>query len=111
MRASMAVREHGLQITQPKRDTTGCRFKAIVSVILCNMHKYCAPTALNAWAMVVAKHNDNIVKPVIAAKLFCTCGIRMSDQAVVVCITRRVAPAVRWLDRAHTVAPCQCRPE
>src|SRR5262249_9841023 len=53
---------------------------------------------------VITEHNDNIVEAVLAPEPLTTRGVRQGHFAVVITVTRSVAPSAGWAERCHREA-------
>ena len=63
-----------------------------------------AAAALDRRGIIVAQHDDDVVKAILPPEVFGAGGVWMDDTAIVVAVLARIAPAVRATDRTKIQA-------
>ena len=57
------------------------------------MYEHGTATALYTRALVVAEHDNNIVKIIVAPETFSARWIGMADRTIIIAVPHRIAPA------------------
>jgi len=65
------------------------------------MEKYCTAGTLHSRYPIIVQHPDDVVEIVLAPEPFINNGIGYPDKAIVVPVSRHIAPGIAWRHGAH----------
>ena len=90
--AGLQVRGNGLQIHKCERDAALCRGE----IRRGDMEKYGAAQPSDNRIVIITKHDNKIIQPVMPHQSFMTGGIRQGNGTVITGVGGIVAPAIRF---------------